>query len=210
MSISFTQFSFAQNKNCNCPENNLGATGKANKVYSFKNGKTIGLCGTVEAGKKDVAYSEFILFQCGKNKILQEWDATETCNILMKNDTLTVQELYGLAINKQQQIKWVPFYITRYYFDSAAIKHTSFFKRDLPKYTTTVIRRILNSYNKLTKQTAGDSILLTAHRLFWAYVSGSQRAGRYLDSFEKKFGPFDGAVAEEYHDLWSTYQLYKK
>src|SRR6188508_2744384 len=50
------------------------------------------------------------------------------------------------------------------------------FSNDLPKYSPTQIKTVINEYKKLTKQSGGDSTLLIAHRLFWAYVSGSKEA----------------------------------
>jgi hypothetical protein len=122
---------------------------------------------------------------------------------------LIVKELFGLAIDKKMEIKWVPFYITKYYFDKSILHSTAFFRKDLIKYTPTQIRSVINQYQNLKKIETADDMLLVAHRLFWAYVSGSKEAERYLNSFEKHFGPFDGAVAEEFHDLLATYKLYR-
>ena len=202
-------FAFGQSKNCNCPKNDLTAAGKADRIFTFSNGKSIGLCGFIEKDNKDTTYSEFILFQCGQTKILNQWDATQSCRISKTKDTLIIQELYGLAIEKKLEVKWVPFYITKYYLDNSALRSTSFFRKDLPKYSPTQIKTVINEYKKLTKQSGGDSTLLIAHRLFWAYVSGSKEAANYLNSFEKRFGPFDGAIVEEFHDLWATYKLYR-
>jgi hypothetical protein len=49
-----------------------------------------------------------------------------------------------------------------------------------------------------------------ADKLFWAYVSGNEQAGKYLDTYESKFGPFDGHTAEEFAELWKIYLSYKK
>ena len=198
-----------QNKTCNCPENELGEKGRADKIFSFKNGRSIGLCGSMETRDNTVTWSEFILFQCGSATIVSDWDATQSCKISMDKDTLIVQEFYGLALDKDQRIIRVPFYITKYYFTQSSLKTFSYFRKDLPKYRNAEISKVLMSYNRMTRKSEGDSILLTAHKLFWAYVSGSKIAGKYLDGFEKKFGPFDGAVAEEYQDLWATYQHYR-
>ncbi len=210
--ISFTlivQFSLGQYNTCDCPTKSFNQSGKPDKTFSFKNGTTIGLCGFIEQEGMDTTYSEFIIFECGQVKILKQWDATQSCKISTKNDTLFIHELYVLAIDKNLQTKLVPFYTTKYYFDNSSLRSTSFFRNDLPKYSTTQVETAIKQYDLLTNQTSGDSTLLVAHRLFWAYVSGSKEAEKLLESFEKRFGPFDGAIAEEFHDLWATYQLYK-
>jgi hypothetical protein len=207
--IFVAQISLAQNKNCDCPKKGYNDSGKADKMFSFKNKMTIGLCGFMEQKGADTIYSEFVLFHCEQEKILKDWDATQSCKISKKRDTLIVQELYGLAIDKYLAIKWIPFYITKYYFVNSKLHSTSFFRNDLPKYTTKQIETVITQYRLVTKQSDADSILLIAHRLFWAYVSGSKEAANHLNSFETRFGPFDGAVAEEFHDLWATYQLHK-
>jgi len=207
--ITVGHFAFGQNRSCDCPKNDLSTSVKADKIFTFRNGKSIGLCGYVDTDNKDTSYSEFFLFQCGQTNILNQWDATQICKISKRKDTLIVQELYGLAIDKNMEIKWVPFYITKYYFNDKVLHSTAFFRKDLPKYSPTQIKSVITQYNKLTRQASGDSTLLIAHRLFWAYVSGSKEAANHLNTFEKRFGPFDGAIAEEFHDLWATYKLYK-
>jgi hypothetical protein len=207
--IILGHFAFGQNKNCNCPKNDITATGKADRVFTLSNGNSIGLCGFIDKGNKDTTYSEFILFQCGHTKIFKQWDATQSCKISTTKDTLIIQELYGLAIDEKLEVTWVPFYITKLYFDKSTVRSISYFRKELPKYSTTQIKTVLKQYNGLARQADGDSILLVAHRLFWAYVSGSREAAKHLDDFEKHFGPFDGAIAEEFHHLWATYKLFK-
>ncbi len=203
------QLSLGQTKNCDCPSKGFNQSGKSDQTFSFKNGRTVGVCGFIEQEGMDTTYSEFILFECGQGQIHKQWDATQSCKISTKNDTLLVHELYVLAIDKNLQNKLVPFYTTKYYFDNSSLCSRSFFRNDLPKYSTTQVETAIKQYGLLTNQTSGDSTLLVAHQLFWAYVSGSKEAAKLLDSFEKRFGPFDGAIAEEFHDLWSTYQRYK-
>ena len=207
--ITVGHFAFGHSRKCDCPKNNLTTSVKADKIFTFSNGISIGFCGFIDTSTKDTTYSEFILFQCGQPKILNQWNATQTCKISKAKDTLIVQELYRLAIDKSMELEWVPFYITKYYFDNTIFRSTSFFRKDLPTYSPTQINTVISQYKKLTKQVGSDSKLLIAHQLFWAYVSGSKEAAKHLNTFEKSFGPFDGAIAEEFHDLWAKYKLYR-
>ena len=204
--LTLGHFSFGQNNDCDCPKNNLTTTEKAVKIFKFSNGIEFGLCGYIEY---DTIYSEFIIYQCGQSTFLNEWDATRSCVISLLNDTLSIQELYGLAIGNNLEIKWVPFHKTNYYFENSTLHTLSSFLTDLPKYSSSQIENVLKQHNQLTKKAGGDSILLVAHRLFWAYISGSKKAETFFKNFEKNFGPFDGHIAEEFHELWSTYKLYK-
>lgn len=207
--ITAAQFAVGQNNNCNCPKNDFTSSVKPDKIFSFSNGRKIGLCGATEMINNKMAYTEFILFQCGQQKIINQWGATQSCTLLKTKDTLVVNELFGLAIGKNMTIKWVPFQITKYYFSNSALSTSTFFKKDLPKYSKAQVNSVIKQYAQLTKQTNGDTVLLVAHRLFWAYVSGSKEAATLLNNFEKKLGPFDGAIAEEFSDLWATYKIYK-
>jgi len=107
--ITVGHLAVGQSKNCDCPKNYLSTSVKADKIFTFSNSKSMGLCGFINTDNKDTSYSEFILFQCGQTKMLNEWDATQTCKISKRKDTLIVQELYGLAIDKNMKVKWVPF-----------------------------------------------------------------------------------------------------
>lgn len=200
---------FGQDKLCDCPKNDLTISFKADKIFTFSNGASIGVCGFIDTTGKDTIYSEFILYQCGKTAIIDKWDATKTCKILTLKDTLFIQEIYGLAISNQMEIKSVPFYITKYYFDNNFLRSTSYFRNDIPKYSLKKINKVIIQYKNLTVKSKSETKLLIAHRLFWAFASGNKEASNYLDSFKNTFGPFDGAVSEEFHELWETYQHYK-
>lgn len=203
-------FVFGQQKqpSCKCPKKGFNLSGKADKVFDLGNGKQLGICGSIEKKKKDTLYSEFILFQCGQNKTIEEWDGTESCSITQKSDTLFISTFAGLPIGKNFEMVWVPFEIQQYFYRNTGLVDSLFYASGLPVYSAVQIKKVLSQYAKLTREN-GDSILLVSHRLFWAYVSGSKEAEQGLLRMERKFGPFDGAIAEEFEEIRASYELYK-
>ncbi len=194
---------------CNCPSEGLGNTGKPHSLFSFTNGKKIGLCGYREIKNNDTTYSEFALVQCGQKKPIEEWGAVESCKIKKVNDTLFVKELYGLPIGKDFTVIWMPFYINKFYFTGNTLQKKKFYRKDIKKYSKEQIRQVLTKYEKLTRGNFEHTIDV-ANMLFWAYVSGNNEAEVYLKTIPKKFGPFDGAIAEEWDDISATYELWKE
>ena len=211
ITILFTLFVFSSlvGQNCNCPTNNISGADKPSKVFKFSNGKTLGLCGGSETKNKEKVYSEFIIFKCGLDTSILEFDGTQSCTVEQNKDTLIIQEFYNIANNKNLTLKWTKFYVTKLYWKSKKLIRESYYKKDLTKYTSVEIENVLKEFKASNKRFSGDKILLLGHRLFWAYVSDSKLAGQYLEKLEDKFGGFDGAIAEEYEDLIATYQHYK-
>ncbi len=199
--------SFAQN--CKCTKDNIAGKEKPEKVYKFSNGKYIGLCGTAETNNKEKNYTEFEIHTCGADTSILVIEATQTCSIDQIKDTLLIQEYFDIANGKNLSGKWTRFYVTKIYWKGKKIVKENYFKKDLKKYTKAEIDKVLKDYITTEKSTNFDKILLLGHRLFWAYVSGSKKAGKYLDNFYKKYEVFDGAISEEYSDIIETYELYK-
>ncbi len=199
-------------QNCACPANNISGNKNPTEVFKFLNGKKVAVCGSLEVVNKEKQYSDFIIYDCADNKILLEFDATQTCTIEKKKDTLIINEFEILANGKHQTIKWTKFYIIKLYWDlDKRFIQKSFFRKDLEKYSKTQVEKVLKEFILAQRpQKNFDKTILIGHRLFWAYVSGSKKAGKYLESFEKKFGPFDGAISEEFNDIFTTYEHFKK
>ncbi len=206
----YTFISFSQeNKGCNCPEKTITHAGKPDSVYQFSNEKKIGLYGYIDIEDKHIHYSEFVIFFCEEEKKIAEWGALQTCLVEQKKDTLVIGELYDIPNGKNHASQWQPFYISKYYFKSSQLIDTSCYRTDLRKYSAAEIKIVLAQHEALTTKDY-EYVLLIGHRLFWAYVSGSKQAGVYLENFRNKFGPFDGAIAEDFSDLIATYMHYKR
>lgn len=132
----------------------------------------------------------------------------QTCKVKKVADTIFVDELYGIPIGKDFKEIWLPFYSNKYFFIGSKLKQVKFFRTDIRKYSKKQILQVFQKYKELTKGNY-DNIVNVANMLFWAYVSGSKEAEVYLKSFPEKFGPFDGAIAEEWDDISATYELWK-
>lgn len=199
-------------QNCACPSDNISGNKKPNKTFKFSNGKSIGLCGDFTIQNNEKQYSESVIYKCGQENSLLEFDGTTSYTIEQNKDTVIIQEFYIIANGKNLSLKWSKFYLTKLFWESAQLKQKSYYKKDLRKYSDFEIEKVLNEYRTTQnyKILNFDKILLIGHRLFWAYASGSKKAGQYLEDFENKYGPFDGAISEEFNDIFTTYEHYKE
>ena len=198
-----------QGQPCHCPGSDYGSRVKL--VFTMGSGQTINLCGwpaTGAKGAKDTDYQGFELFQCGQKPFLTA-DETGRSQITQLGDTLRVSDFSSLPIGHDFAPVSRTFYIEQFFFLGQKLIDTSYFRNDLPHYSAAQIQAVLHQYATLTGNDA-DSINLVAHRLFWAYVSGSSRAEQSLQHIKQKFRIYDGAVAEEFDDTWALYQLWKQ
>jgi len=194
---------------CNCPKKGFNASGKADIIFDLGQDRKLALCGSITKQKKDTLYSEYILFQCGRKEII---DATDypSSKITQRDDSLFVTEIEGFPVGKDFEFVYIPFRGEKYFFQEAKLKTTVFYPADLPRYSANQIKTVLSQYAKLKlPMNNHDTMLLVAHRLCWAYISGSGAAERHLQEMKKKFGPFDGGIKEEFDDIWGTYLLWK-
>jgi len=196
---------------CPCPKMSLEHYGdKPVKVFPLKPDVSVAVCGGVQQKDGRDEYSEFILYTCGQLYSIDSWDGTQTCTITQSKDTLIVQELMPVANGEDMSIQWPEFYVTKYYYTGPQLNRVAYYRKDLQLYTTGQIRQAIAGYRQLHQPIVDyDACLLAMHRLFWAYVSGSEEAGTLLERAERELGPFDGAVAEEYESLIAVYGHYK-
>ena len=195
-----------QGQPCHCPGSDYGSRVKL--VFSMGSGQTINLCGWPAKGTKDTVYQGFELFQCGQKPFLTA-DETSQSQITQFGDTLQVRDFSSLPIGHDFASVSRTFYIQQFFFRGQKFIDTSYFRKDLPHYSAAQIQAALHQYGTLTGNDA-DSVNLVAHRLFWAYVSGSSRAEQSLQHIKQKFRIYDGAVAEEFEDTWALYRLWKQ
>jgi hypothetical protein len=200
-----------RSQDCHCPTDGIfGKEGKLFKTFSFRNKKSMGLCGySSDSKNKHTIYSGMDLVQCDQNKLIQEWDETEQCEVEKIADTVFVKELYGVPIGGNFSEVWIPFYINKFFFNESGLQHITFFRRDVKKYSNAQIAQVFQKYKRLHKENS-EEIVAVANMLFWACVSGSKNAEIYLKKFKADFGPFDGAIAEEWDDISATYELWKE
>lgn len=76
---------------CDCPENHKDEN--LLRIFSFKNGHIIGLCGSKEKGEEGSTYNNSVLYDCKTRKMIAEFDGYNPYYINFKNDTLEVSEL---------------------------------------------------------------------------------------------------------------------
>lgn len=210
--ISFLQIQIGlcqSKKKCLCPENDYTSNTKPGKMFTFSNGQKLGVCGDGEKKSGEIQYNGCVVFECGKTKTIYESDYTTVCTITQNLDTLTIQEIMPIANGKNQSIVWTKFYVEKWFYRDNKLKDTNYYRKDVKRYTANEIKKVETAFINYKKENNFDALLLLSHQLFWAYVSGSKKAGEYLMSLEKKFGPFDGAVSEEYREVLAYFESYK-
>jgi hypothetical protein len=202
--VSLPFVSFAQDK-CNCPEN-YSYKEVSKKIFHFKNGEVFGLCGWTE--DNGTTYSEFAIFNCKSNKIIDEWGAVKTCRVKFNHDTLMVSELFQFPIGKTLQYKDAAFYVHKFYFVANNLKKLSKYNKNVVHYDQSQIQTALTKF-KTAKAGNTEKNIEVADMLFCASVSGNKQAEESFKQVPKKLGPFDGHISEEWHSLLDLYLNYK-
>jgi hypothetical protein len=211
ISLIQIQIGLCQSKNnCHCPVNDYTSNTKPSKTFTLSNGQKIGVCGEAEKKSGETQYNGCVVFQCEKTKTIYESDYTTACTITQNTDTLTIQEIMPIANGKNQSIVWTKFYVEKLFFRDGKMIDTNYYRKEVKRYTAKEIKKVEAAFNNFKKENNFDALLLLSHQLFWAYVSGSKKAGEYLKSLELKFGPFDGAISEEYNEVMTDFEAYKK
>jgi hypothetical protein len=187
--------------NCDCKS--------ANQTFVFKNGNKIALCGEQDEEK---LYSEFILLDCINDSIIEDWseDATVASKINFPNDTLIIEELYGIPNGKNKEVQLLPFFTKKYYYVQNKLMKSSFYKQNLKKYSQKEIEEVLLDFKKTNDNGENmDAYLKSVNQLFWAYYSGSKEAEKELEKLGSKYQTYDGAISEEFDTYIATYEHYK-
>ena len=196
------------NENCSWTFE-TGITVSASSIFHLTKTHSIALCGSVDTIRNKQIYSNIVLFECGKKDKIIESDGASIFTIKQKKDTLIVQEFYAIPNQINQEVKWQEFYVTKYFFRNDSVRSISGYRKDLKKYTSKQIEKVLTEFKEAEKHLDKfDNYLLCVNKVFWAYVSGSQSAKLILDELTKKYGMFDGAIAEEFDALIMTYDDY--
>lgn len=198
---------------CNCLKDEFFSyTGKAHRIFKIGDEKVVGLCGFPEVQGYDTVYYESIVFDCAANKKVYEWDATQPCLVECSNNILYIKELYLLPVGKNLESVWKPFYFTEIYSDVDSISRKQYYDLETHQYTQGQIAAVISRYNNTPKGLYpwnSEEFMEISRQLFWAFVSGSTKAGELLEQVEAKYGPFDGAIAEEFNEIIRTYEHIK-
>ncbi|HEY9176400.1 MAG TPA: hypothetical protein VIN07_01855, partial [Flavipsychrobacter sp.] len=200
---------------CDWKKDEYNIKAKPTHVFNIVN-KSLGFYGWEHSEYNDIkekCYSEAVLYDCKTKEVIFEWDATQNCSVVQKQDTIVITEYYLLAVGDDMNLVWKPFYVTKVYLQKNQTKRFSYFLLNSYHYNAEQIKTTINIYTSTTRDKYpwnSEEQLKIAYQLQWAYISGSKEAGNLLEMFEEKFGPFDGAIAEEFNEIFVTYQHIKK
>ena len=176
--------------------------------FRFSNGKTIVLCGYLDTETEPVIFSEFVLAVCGQDTIIDFWGAVFTGNIKFKKDTLLIQELKYLPIERDFAYKETVWTIEKMYFAKQKLVRKLLVNRQIPKYSNEKILLVLKEY-EAAKPGPDESKTELVYKLFMAAISGSKTAVKYFKEFETKFG-VDGHLGEEYMELTAMLEMWDR
>lgn len=197
-------------QNCNCPKDTRAATeenDKPRKIFSFKNGAKIILCGYEDTIDNVTYYSEFILHKCGMSEPIDFWDATLTCKVFMENDVLTIEHMCNLPVGQNRDFIFIP-WITEEIFYKNGKLNSNYDERDFRKYSKEEINKTLDEYNLAVKEGLPDDIEGLIAKLFVAAISGDKKANEYFKTFPDTF-VIDGGGSETYKEFLAVYDLWQ-
>jgi hypothetical protein len=200
LTFGLTINSWGQNsvKKCDCPSN-YSTGSDPETTFHLTNGKEITLCGYAETKDNEKLYSEFVLAECGQDKVIDFWDALTVCRIKTDKDTLIIEELKNLPTGDSFAFKTTVWRIEKLYFKSDQIQRESRVNRKIKKYSQKEISSVLREVEALSRKLSYDNMDLV-NKLFVAAISGDNTARKYLTD-KARFGTMDGAFAEDYDEL---------
>ncbi|MFP9114673.1 hypothetical protein ACLI1A_12080 [Flavobacterium sp. RHBU_3] len=197
-----SSYIFAQVNSCQCPENLDAGTTEGDapqKVFTFKNGRQIILCGYENEEDGKAVYSEFILQECDSPDIIGFWEAMFTGTVEFKNNVIFIKEEMQLPVGPNRSFVATTWSTeTIQYLDKSLVRKRVI-NRSIRKYTEAEIKATLQEFEEGSAKYKGDVEDLMG-KLFIAALSGSTKAKTYFDDFDR-FATLDGAVAEQYKDL---------
>ena len=191
-------------QNCFCSKSMFYDSTKTipDSIFIFSNNKKIMLCGFKEKIKSETFFSEFILQICGNDNEVDFWNATQTCKVSMEKDTLKVVEIKNLPTGINRSYCITEWRIEKIFFaDQTLTIHYDFqINPNIRKYSEDEIKTTIAEFKSASGK-MDDYKIEIANRLFISILSGSKKAKECFNSFKRKFGPLDGAHAEEFRDL---------
>lgn len=136
----------------------------------------------------------------------------DTIHIISTSKTIH-WKYQNLTVGKNFVYRSIAIDTTKFYPKNKELITAHQLNKQLPRYSTVQVGEVLRKYNdilELKKKNYYDSIIVISDMLFWSYVSGNKQAEKYLTQVEKIAGPFDGAISEEWNEIWMLYLNYKE
>ena len=189
--------------NCNCfPGIGSKKGDKPILTFAFSNGQAISICGFVEKKMEGITVSEFNVFDCSNGKSLAEFDATEICRLIEKEDTLQVSKYRYLPIAKN----W-GWELTKIAELNIAMNQGNLIVSELNpavEHFTIEEKKVEDFLNTLIKtkgQGIGKDWELEIGFLEALSINGNKKAWHILENYETFKGmKTDGAIAETWKD----------
>jgi len=176
----------------------------------FKNGQPIsGQDSYKYPNIRPTTFSEFTLFICGKDTIIDFWGAVLSCRTAFDNDTLTIHNLKNLPTAQDRQFQTTIWTSEKIYFENGNLRRQLTVNRKIYKYNREEILQTIEEF-ETAEINLNDNKMELANRLFISTISGDQKARQYFKEFKTRFGVLDGAFKEEYNDLTAMLRLWDK
>jgi hypothetical protein len=203
-------FGFSQSKEeCFCPKSDITQLQRADTVFTFSNNKKIGLCGYKEIINDENYYSEFVISECGSDKVIDSWDGTLNCHAKFANEKLIIETLLPLPLGLDYEYKDFVWSTEAFYFKGDKLERKFQVNKAIKKYNQNQVQEVLREFEKASGK-LDDNKMVLCNKLFVASISNSEKAKKYFQEFETKFGELDGAFAEEYKELKEKLKLWRE
>ena len=197
--ISTSSFGQTNRMKCNCPANQFSSYTNPDTIFHFRSGNSIVLCGSkdTETVKGKTFYTEFVLAVCGQKSVIDFWGAIDNYKLLLKNDTLFVEQLKMLPIGKNFNYIQSVWMIDKLFFINNKVVRKSSPNKNIRKYNHKEIEFVLNEYQTIkTKNSEKGEYIFD--KLFIATISGSPEARKYFINFKSKFSHLGDHFDEEF------------
>ena len=120
-----------------------------------------------------------------------------------------VAELQNLPTGSNFEYQETVWTTEKIYFNGQKVIRRLVVNSQIRKYNQYEIQSVYKTYEN-AEADIDDRKMSIANKLFIATISGDKKARQYFTDFKRKFGPLDGAFAEEYKDLRAMIELWDR
>jgi hypothetical protein len=210
---------------CVCTFGNPKTTCIPDSIIELTSGLELAICGNIIHTKAGILFSDLSMTYCGikignlveeyNNEILLYINATDTIQLTIDGDTLTLIKMKWLPIGENFEFILIPYSFTDYYrvvideppYEFESIMQTELLKDNIKLYSDSKIQKVWHIYDEMkSSNSAADKRL--SGLLFMAAISGSEDLEYKLRTLKDEF-MMDNDTNLYYQNLMNLLALWK-
>ena len=191
---------------CSCVVSRYNDRGTADTSFTFRNGRTLVLCGNREESDGEVSFTDFTLNACGARDILGHWGAVASCKLRMQGNELTIQRIVNLPVGREFGYIPIVLFIDRISMAARTPRMTTALNSKARRYGRAEINAVIAEY-EASPHAVGDKTEEQMFKLFVCALSGSAKGTKQFQSFDRDTPGLEGELKTAYEELKGLLRL---